>query len=151
MALTHSAAGYLSAILLAVGLMTVGATPAQAAKSTACSKIAICYCVNDALKALIETKVSQFRERLEAERKAGKAVGYLSVPLSTVGGGFFNVNIEVATAAKGQIEKRFGAERVWVLNPGVPEAIADAEPTQHLTEHVAMRVKIASPACRYWF
>ena len=122
MALTYSAAGYLSAGLLAAGLTAVALAPAQAEKSTACSKIAICYCVNDDLKALIETKVSQFRERLAAERKAGKAIGYMSVPLSTLGGGFFNVNMEVAAAAKAHIEKRFGAEQVWVLNPGVPEA-----------------------------
>jgi hypothetical protein len=44
------------------------------------------------------------------------------VPLSTVGGGFFNVNVEVAAAAKRHIEKRFGDGQVWSLNPGVPEA-----------------------------
>jgi hypothetical protein len=44
------------------------------------------------------------------------------VPLSTVGGGFFNVNMEVAAAAKRHIEKRFGDGQVWILNPGVPEA-----------------------------
>ena len=51
-------------------------------------------------------------------RKAGKAVGYLSVPLSPAGGGNFDVNAEVARSAKAAIEKRFGADYVYVLDPG---------------------------------
>jgi hypothetical protein len=111
----------LSAALLAIGL-AMGSTPALSGKSTACSKIAFCYCVDDNVKGVIESRVSEFRERITAQRKAGKAVGYLSVPLSTVGGGFFNVNMEVAATAKAHIEQRFGKEQVFVLNPGIPEA-----------------------------
>jgi hypothetical protein len=98
------------------------ANPSVAAKITACTQLAICYCVNDDLKDVIEAKVARFRDVLATERKAGKAIGYMSVPLSTVGGGFFNVNMEVAAAAKRHIEKRFGDGQVWILNPGVPEA-----------------------------
>jgi len=111
----------LQGALVAV-VMVAAANPSLAAKVTACSKISICYCVNDDLKDLIDAKVGRFREILAAERQAGKAIGYLSVPLSTVGGGFFNVNMEVAAAAKRHIEKRFGDGQVWILNPGVPEA-----------------------------
>ena len=40
------------------------------------------------------------------------------VPLSSAGGGNFDVNMEVAAGAKEAIEKRFGADFVYVLNPG---------------------------------
>jgi cytochrome d ubiquinol oxidase subunit I len=52
------------------------------------------------------------------ERASGKAIGYLSIPLSTVGGSYFGVNQTVAQQAKERIEKRFGAGSVWILNPG---------------------------------
>ncbi|MGH6815234.1 MAG: hypothetical protein ACREC6_05995 [Hyphomicrobiaceae bacterium] len=112
----------LSAALLAAGLPISSAAPALAAKSTECTKIAFCYCVNGELKPAIEQKIAHFREIIAAQRKAGKAVGYMSVPLSTVGGSYFNVNMEVAAGAKTALEKRFGADQLWVLNPGVPEA-----------------------------
>src|SRR6476620_5610958 len=115
------------AIIFKVALVLVtvtisAASSAQAAKTTDCSKIAVCYCINDDLRGVIEAKVAHFREILASQRKAGKAVGYMSVPLSTIGGGFFNVNMEVATAAKAHIEKRFGSGHVWILNPGIPDA-----------------------------
>ena len=95
---------------------------AQAAKITECTKIGICYCVNDELKATIAAKVERFRQIIAEQRKAGKAVGYLSVPLTSAGGGNFDVNKEVAESAKAAIEKRFGADYIYVLNPGTPDA-----------------------------
>jgi hypothetical protein len=110
------------AAVLAVSIAVCPAYPVLADKTTECTKIAVCYCVNGELKEFIDAKVAMFRNVVAAERKAGKAVGYMSVPLSTIGGGFFNVNMEVAAAAKAQLEKRFGSGQVWILNPGVPEA-----------------------------
>ncbi len=95
---------------------------AFAGKVTECAKVGICYCVNDELKSTIRDKVERFRQTLADQRKAGKTVGYLSVPLTSAGGGNFNVNKEVAEAARKSIEKRFGAEYVYVLNPGTLEA-----------------------------
>jgi hypothetical protein len=95
---------------------------AHAAKVSECTKIGICYCVNDELKATIATKVERFRQILAEQRKAGKAVGYLSVPLTSAGGGNFNINKEVAESAKAAIEKRFGADYLYVLNPGTLDA-----------------------------
>jgi hypothetical protein len=109
-------------VALVLSVAAFAPNPSLAAKATECTKILVCYCVNEDLKGLIDAKVAHFREVLASERKAGKAVGYMSVPLSTIGGGFFNVNMEVAAAAKAQIEKRFGTAQVWILNPGVPEA-----------------------------
>jgi len=112
-----------SAAWLAANLAAALATaPALAAKATECTKIGVCYCVNDELKPAIAAKVERFRTLIAEQRKAGKAVGYLSVPLSPAGGGNFDVNSEVALAAKDGIEKRFGADFVYVLNPGTLDA-----------------------------
>jgi len=114
-------AGFVAALLLAAA---VAPSPAagQAAKSTECTKIGICYCVSTDLKPVIEAKVALFRQMATEARKAGKAVGYLSVPLSPAGGGYMKLNGEVAEAAKTAIEKRFGSAFVWVLNPGTADA-----------------------------
>jgi hypothetical protein len=94
----------------------------HAAKITECAKIGTCYCVNEDLKPTIGSKVERFRQMIADQRKGGKSVGYLSVPLTSAGGGNFNVNKEVAENAKAAIEKRFGADFVWVLNPGTLDA-----------------------------
>ena len=46
----------------------------------------------------------------------------MSLPLSTLGGGYFDVNTEVAKKTKDRIEARFGANAVWVLSPGTKES-----------------------------
>jgi len=106
----------------AVAAAALIAPPAHAAKTTECTKIGICYCVNDELKPTIASRVDRFRQMIAEQRKLGKAVGYLSVPLSSTGGGNFNVNREVAESAKAAIEKRFGPDFMFVLNPGTLDA-----------------------------
>ena len=96
--------------------------PALAAKVTDCAKVSLCYCINDEHKAAINTKIDQFRKVIAEQRKAGKAIMYLSVPLTTAGGGNFKVNREVAAATKQAIEKRLGADYLYVLDPTVPDA-----------------------------
>jgi hypothetical protein len=108
--------------VIAAALLAAHPRAAEAAKVSECTKIGICYCVNDELKATIATKVERFRQVLAEQRKAGKAVGYLSVPLTSAGGGNFNINKEVAESAKVAIEKRFGADYLYVLNPGTLDA-----------------------------
>jgi len=119
--LVHRFAFAAFALVLAAALSTHPGI-AQAAKISECTKIGTCYCVNDELKATIATKVERFRQVIAEQRKAGKAIGYLSVPLSPAGGGNFDLNMEVAANAKAAIEKRFGADYIYVLNPGTPEA-----------------------------
>jgi hypothetical protein len=46
-------------------------------------------------------------------------IGYLSIPLSTAGGGYDGVNREVAEQIKERLQARFGSASVWILNPGV--------------------------------
>ena len=108
------------AVVAAAYLTSTG--DALAAKSTECTKIGLCYCVNGDLKPTIDGKVTRFRQLLADQRKAGKLVGYMSVPLSPSGGGNFSVNKEVAEAAKVAVEKRFGPDQVFVLNPGTADA-----------------------------
>src|SRR5215471_3880859 len=91
------------------------ANDAYAAKVSECTLIGLCYCVNDELKPTIGQRVERFRERIAAERTAGKSIGYLSVPLSSAGGGSFNVNRDVAESIRAAIEKRYGTEYVYVL------------------------------------
>ena len=108
----------------AVVAAVLAACPAlvQAAKITECTKSGICYCVNDELKTTIASRVERFRQILAEQRKAGKAVGYLSVPLTSAGGGNYDINREVAESAKVAVEKRFGADYIYVLNPATLDA-----------------------------
>jgi len=109
------------AVALAAAL-SAHAPVATAAKVSECTKIGICYCVEGDLKPTIATKIERFRQVLADQRKAGKAVGYLSVPLSPAGGGNFDLNMEIAGKAKEAIEQRFGADYLYVLNPGTMDA-----------------------------
>ena len=61
----------------------VAAPVAFAAEVSECKKIAICHCVEGDLKPTIASKVERFRQVIADQRRAGKAVGYLSVPLSS--------------------------------------------------------------------
>ena len=107
-------------MLVALSLCVSAA--AQAAKVTDCAKVGLCYCIDDAHKAAITARIDKFRQVIAEQRKAGKVIVYLSVPLTSAGGGNFNINTEVAQSIKQAIEKRFGAEYVYVLNPGTPDA-----------------------------
>jgi hypothetical protein len=120
-----SALAALSCVSHALAQATAPATPSANAKpvtKTECTQIKLCYCVNTEFMNLINEKVATFRKAMAEQRAQGKAVGYLSIPLSTAAGGYFNVNAEVAAAAKARVEARFGANAVWVLNPAAPEA-----------------------------
>jgi hypothetical protein len=112
---------YAMAVLLACAA-ALSSAPASAAKATECTKINICYCVNSEVRSAIDARIAKFRQLVAEQRKAGKLVGYMSVPLSPAGGGNFDVNKEVAESARAALEKRFGAEQVFVLNPGTPDA-----------------------------
>lgn len=102
----------------------VAATPglAMAQKATECTKIELCYCVNSAVRAAVDKNVAYFREQIAAQRKLGKAIGYMSLPLSSAGGGVYHINAEVAASVKAYVEKRFGPDSVWLINPSVPES-----------------------------
>ena len=88
------------------------------AKVTACTAINLCYCISADKRDAITANVARLRQVIADQRAAGKAIGYLSVPISTAGGSYLGVNLDIARKAKDRIEKRFGSASAWVLNPG---------------------------------
>ena len=111
-----------------VGALTLPFAQAQApatpvAKSTECTaNLKLCYCVADEFKPVIDAKVKLYRQQIADARAKGQAVAYMSLPLSTLGGGYFDVNTEVAKKTKDRIEARFGTNAVWVLSPGTKDS-----------------------------
>jgi hypothetical protein len=93
-------------------------TSARAARATECTALNICYCVEQDLKGAIDANVSKARQAIAEQKSSGKAVGYLSLPLSTVGGSYFGINADVGAKTKTAVEKRFGEKSLWILNPG---------------------------------
>jgi hypothetical protein len=96
------------------------ATPAhsQEAKVTGCTALDICYCVNTKYLDAITANVSRVRQLIADSKAKGKAVGYLSVPLSPAGGGSYAINSEAAKWIAGDVETRLGQSWAWILNPG---------------------------------
>jgi hypothetical protein len=108
-------------LALAAALLVVVATaPVQAASTTvtACTALGICYCINPDYRAAIDANVTRVRQLLANNRAQGKAVGYLSVPLSAAGGGSFAINSDIAAKTADRVTARFGARSVYLLNPG---------------------------------
>jgi hypothetical protein len=103
-------------MLLGLGMTT----PARAASApvTACTALGICYCVSPDYRAVIDANVTRVRQLLADNRTHGKAIGYLSVPLSAAGGGAFAINSAIAAATADHVTARFGARSVYMLNPG---------------------------------
>ncbi len=107
------------------------AAPTGDGKVTACSKINLCYCITTANRQAIAANVARVRQRTADQRAAGKMIGYLSVPLSTAGGGYYGVNSDVAEQIKERLQRRFGSGSAWILNPGaegsLPAGASDAD------------------------
>ena len=99
-------------------LIAAASDDAQAASVTACTALNICYCINPDNKAAIDANIARIRQMLADERGRGKSIGYMSIPLSPAGGGYFPLNQEIAQQSKDTIERRFGAQSAWMLNPG---------------------------------
>jgi hypothetical protein len=85
---------------------------------TACTALDICYCVNTDYRDVITANVARVRQLIASYKAQGKAIGYLSIPLSPAGGGSFAVNSEIAAKVAENVTARFGARSVWLLNPG---------------------------------
>jgi hypothetical protein len=108
-------------ILSIIALTVTGVLSATAAQSetlTACTQSGTCYCVDAGFLPAIEERVTTIRARLQNERNAGKATGYISIPISTLEGSYAGVNSDVAADVKKRLEAKFGASSVWILNPG---------------------------------
>ncbi|WGR73296.1 MULTISPECIES: hypothetical protein [unclassified Bradyrhizobium] len=114
----------MKALTLAVAIalsFPLAAALAAPGNTTSCSTNGICYCTHDYLSDPIRQRVAEIRNLIATQRAQGKAIGYLSVPLTGIGGGLFPVNALVAMEAKERVEQQFGPRDVWVLNPAAPE------------------------------
>jgi hypothetical protein len=85
---------------------------------TACTRLDICYCVNSDYRDAIAANVARVRQLMASNKAQGKAVGYLSIPLSPAGGGSFAINSEISAKVAENVTARFGARSAWLLNPG---------------------------------
>lgn len=105
----------------AAALVVVSMCPAQADKVTECTRTGFCYCVNTDLRGTIQQNISDIRTAVAAQRAAGKAIGYLSIPISSVAGGYFGENIKVAAEVKEHVEEHLGVHAAWLLNTAPKE------------------------------
>jgi hypothetical protein len=84
---------------------------------TLCTTIDLCYCVNVAFRKAIDANIDRVRKLILDNRAKSRAIGYLSVPISAAGGGYTPYNVKVAHDTATDVEARFGARAVWILNP----------------------------------
>jgi hypothetical protein len=102
-------------------LMCAAMPPARADRVTECTVGMFCYCVNADLKDAIAKEVDYVRSLIVRQKQQGKAIGYMSIPLSSIEGSYFPVNARVASEVKEHVEDRFGVQSVWLLNPAAPD------------------------------
>lgn len=69
----------------------------------------------------ISKTVDSVREKLREEREKGKIICYVSIPLSSRGGGHRPTNVEISKYVKRTLEARYGIAKFWALAPGVIE------------------------------
>jgi hypothetical protein len=115
-------------IMVIAATMAIGPA-ARAELSNECSINALCYCVHDDFKSIIATRVDEIRARIAAQRQQGKAIGYLSIPISTVAGSYIGVNVKVASRTKERVEERFGVRSVWLVNTAAKEFALPGKPS----------------------
>jgi hypothetical protein len=84
---------------------------------TLCTAIDLCFCVNTAYREAIDANIDRVRKLILDNRKQGRSIGYLSVPISAAGGGYTPYNVKAAGDTATNVEARFGARSVWILNP----------------------------------
>jgi hypothetical protein len=112
------------AAVLAVGLLPSAATLAQTDRQP-CLKTTVLgtrFEVRPEFETTIDEVTSALRSTLKAERSQGKLICYLSIPLSSAGGGYRPINGEVAEHVKNSLQEEFGADKFFVLAPGLAES-----------------------------
>lgn len=104
-------------IILVTLFVIGGQEAAQAESVTECTAGRFCYCVDSNLIDTINQRVEYIRNMIRDQKHQGKSVGYMSIPLSSVGGSYFGVNAMVAAEVKKYLENRLGPNEAWILNP----------------------------------
>src|SRR5260370_42160060 len=92
--------------LVAAALALAALASAEESEVTKCTALDICYCVNTKYLDAITANVSRVRQLIADNKAKGKAVGYLSVPLSPAGGGSYPGNLDPAKPNRDGVEKR---------------------------------------------
>jgi len=67
---------------------------------------------------LFDEHIALIREDIQRARVADKFVIYLSCPISSRGGGWSAVNVDIARATERRLIQQYG-ERFWILNPAL--------------------------------
>ena len=106
-----------SACALAAAIFVSTAHSEDASRQTLCTKLDLCYCVKLDLRQAIADNVVIVRNEIAAQKAKGKAIGYLSIPLSPAGGGSYAINSEAAGRIAQTVVARLGESSVWILNP----------------------------------
>jgi hypothetical protein len=122
------AGGFIGTAMFVLAALTWSPAGAQPKFITACTALNFCYCINPDNVSTINNNVGRVRRLISDQKAQGKAIVYLSIPLSTVAGSFYGVNSDVADDTRKRIEHRFGASAIWVLNPGVEGSKPDGSP-----------------------
>jgi hypothetical protein len=89
--------------------------------TTACSINQFCYCVQKDFQDAVDKEVKTLRALIRKQKADSKAIGYLSIPLSGVGGSYFPLNARIAAKTKEFVEQRFGSRSAFVLNSGADD------------------------------
>lgn len=108
-------------VIAAAAVTIYSGAAASAETSTECTANSLCYCVQNDLKSVIAMRVDEIRARIAVQRQQGKAIGYLSIPISTVQGSYLPVNVKIAARTKERVEERFGPRSLWLLNTAAKE------------------------------
>jgi len=106
--------------LVALDAWLPGPLPGQTPPETKVRKPTVLgsvFAVDPRFEPLIQERIHHVRQIGRAQREAGKLTGYLSVPISSRGGGWEPTNLEIAAFTKHRLEGKSGG-RIWYLNPG---------------------------------
>ena len=114
--------------------------PAHAEPVTTCTIGKVCYCVDSGLSSAIDREVGVIESLIATQRSQGKAIGYLSVPLSTAEGSDSPLNAKVSAHVKERVEERLGVRSAWLLNPGAPTIALP--PGAHGAEYMLMWTRV---------
>lgn len=80
------------------------------------------YMVDPAFEPVLNEMIERLRGIIQEQRDQGKLVGFVSIPLSSRGGGDRGINEEISEHIKQELEKRFGQKHFWALAPGLIES-----------------------------
>jgi hypothetical protein len=89
---------------------------AAAEPLTTCTRLQFCYCADSILIKDIEANVDMARSDIAKQRPLNKAIGYISIPISTVEGSYIKLNAKIAAEVKETVETRYGKNFIWLLN-----------------------------------